>query len=222
LKALLGSAFFCLLCMGVAVAADLTPFRDGARIGAHVRNLKLPPALRRELRSGLTHRVLVRVELTADSRVLESRSAEVAVKYDLWDENFRLTVMSGTEVIANSVLTSEDQVLAFLDDVRLPQLFDIARLQASREHALKGEVLVNPVEQERLEMIRKWVAENSTPRGADSGAHTGQAPVGAAVSGDLFNRIFDSYASGAAGAAALHESMQSRPFRPESLPNEGP
>jgi hypothetical protein len=83
-------------------------------------------------------------------------------------------------------------------------------------------VLVNPVEQERLEMIRKWVAENSTPRGADSGAHAGQAPVGAAVSGDLFNRIFDSYASGAAGVAALHESMQSRPFRPESLPNEGP
>ncbi len=210
----------CVLCMGAASAAELVPVRQGDRLGAHVRGLQFPAGLRKDLRSGLTNRVLIRVELLAESRVIDTRAVELTVKYDLWDETFRLTTTPGQGAAPDRVLATEEQVLAILADVALPRLFDMSRLAASREHGMKCDVLVNPIEKERLAMIRKWVAENSTPTaaGVESGGASG--PVAAAASADLFNRIFEQYSSDSS-AAAWRERLQSRPFRPEAVPNEG-
>ncbi len=100
-----------------AVAGELAPFRDGARLGARVKSLSLPGSFRKDLRSGLTNRLLLRIELVVDARVLETRTVELAVKYDLWDENFRLTLDAGQGMVTESVLTTEQQVLAFVNDV---------------------------------------------------------------------------------------------------------
>jgi hypothetical protein len=185
-----------------------------------VRNLQLPAGFRKDLRSGLTNRLLLRVELLADFRVVDTRTIELAVKYDLWDENFRLTLDTGQGGVTESVLATEQQVMAFFSDVRLPGLFEAARLPRTQDHVLKGDVLLNPIEKERMAMIRKWVSENSTQT-PEGGNPSGSAPVGAATSGDLFSRIFDQYASGAGDVAAWHESLQSKAFRPEAVPNEG-
>lgn len=193
--------------------------RDGDRLGAQVTGLRLPDGLRRDLRSGLTTRMLVRIELMVDAQVVETRMIELAVKYDLWDENFRLTVTPGTAPAR--VLAADTEVLALLRDVAVPRLFDVSRLAAGREHVLKCDVLLNPIEEERLALIRKWVAENSVPSlGHNADATRGTGPAAATAYGDLFNRIFERYASGDGGVAAWTETVHSRPFRPEAVPNE--
>jgi hypothetical protein len=222
LKRVIRASLLSLLGICTAMAGEIAPFQEGARLGVHVKSLRFPAGLRKDLRSGLTNRLLVRVELHSDARLLEQRTVEVAVKYDLWDETFRLTVMNGASAIESSTIAREEQVLAYLEDIRLPSLFDVAPLAAGREHSLKGEVLLNPIENERMEMLRKWVAENSTqtPRATDQGGRAPAAPVGAATSGDLFNRIFDQYAASASGVA-WRDKLQSRPFRPEAVAHEG-
>jgi hypothetical protein len=210
----------CLLWACVASAADLLPVREGDRIGAHVTGLRLPEGLRKDLRSGLTTRMLLRIELLADARVVETRMVELAVKYDLWDENFLLTITPGGT--PPRVLNADSEVLALLSDVSLPRLFELSRFVAGREHVLKCDVLLNPIEEERLALIRKWVAENSVPsmnQGVDA-ARGGPGPAAGTAYGDLFNRIFERYASGDGGVAAWTDSLRSRPFRPEAVPNE--
>jgi hypothetical protein len=222
LKGLVRAGVLSLLGMCTAMAAEIVPFEDGAHLGVHVKNLRFPSALRKDLRSGLTNRLLVHVELRSGVRLIEERTVEVAVKYDLWEENFRLTVTNGVSASESNLLAREEQVLAYLGDIRLPALFELAPLHAGREHSLKGEVLLNPIENERMEMIRKWVAENSTqtPRGTDQGGRAPAAPVGAATSGDLFNRIFDQYTASASGVA-WRDKLQSKSFRPEAVAHEG-
>jgi hypothetical protein len=207
------------LCAGAASAAELVPVRQNDRLGVHIRGLQFPPDLRKDLRSGLTSRVLIRLTLLADSRVVDTRAIEITVKYDLWDETFRLTMTPG-QGAADRLLATEEEVLAILADVTLPRLFDMSRLTAAREHGMRCDVLVNPIEKERLAMIRKWVAENSTPTAAGVESSGASGPVAAAASADLFNRIFEQYSSDSS-AAVWRETLQSRPFRPEAVPNEG-
>jgi len=170
--------WLCLLAVCTATAGELAPFREGAHLGVQVRNLQLPGSLRKDLRSGLTNRLLMRVELLVESRVAEARMVELTVKYDLWDENFHLTLDAGQGAITNRVLGSEGEVIAALNDLRLPELFELAGLSRAQEHMLKGEALLNPIEKERLASIRKWVAENSTqtPRDADASPRSTAAP----------------------------------------------
>jgi hypothetical protein len=222
LKRFLRTSLLCLLGTCTAVAGEIAPFVEGARLGVHVKGLRYPPALRKDLRSGLTNRLLVHLELRSGPRLVQQRTVEVAVKYDLWEETFRVTVADGTSAVESRVLARDEQVLAFLGDLRLAALFEMAALDQSREHSLKGEVLLNPIENERMDMIRKWVAENSTstPRSAERVGRAPAAPVGAATSGDLFNRIFDQYAASASGVA-WRDRLQSRSFKPEGVPHEG-
>jgi hypothetical protein len=221
LSVLLRSSLLCLLGISSVFAGELAPYREGSRLGAHVRNVQFPATFRKDLRSGLTNRLLFRVDLLTDSRIVDSRTVELAVKYDLWDENYRLTVAVGQNLVSNTML-SEEGMIAFLGNLRLPAMFETARLASAREHVLRGEVLVNPIERERMAMIRKWVAENSTqvPRGT-AGAGEAGAPLGAVTSGDLFNRIFGQYAGSADGGVGWRENLEPRGFRLEAVPNEG-
>jgi hypothetical protein len=207
----------CLLFAGVASAAELVPVREGDRLGANVTGLSLPDALRRDLRSGLTNRMLIRVELLAGNDVVDSRTVELAVKYDLWDENFRLTFTPAQG--PPRVLTTDNEVLALLKDVSLPRLFDLSRLVPGREHVLRCDLLLNPIEEERLAMVRKWVAQNSIPSiGSGVTATHGTGTASASYGSDLFTRIFEQYAAGGGAVGVWTESLRSPPFRRETLP----
>jgi hypothetical protein len=60
-----------------------------------------------------------------------------------------------------------------------------------------------------MRMIRKWVAQNSTPVvGGDQGI---------SLSNALFNRIFEQYAEGSDVAAAWRVELASAPFRLDRL-----
>jgi hypothetical protein len=201
-----------LLLAGGAQAAELTHFVADARIGARLRQLAFPDSLRKDLRSGLTNRLLIRVLLLEGAKQREMRAVEVAVKYDLWDETFSVVVRRDAAATDERVLASLEEVLMYLDDLRLPHLFQLpaAREPLTPALTLRADVLLNPIERERMEQIRKWVRENSsyvpleTPGGPRASAESGSNAV--------FNRIFEQYAAGGEMAAQWQQSVASEPF----------
>jgi hypothetical protein len=197
----------------VAFAATLAPTLTNGELGVRIDALPFPATLSRELESGLTNRLYVRVSLFDGQTLVQMRTVEIAIRYDLWEETFTVTrTMEGAPADVQQ-LASTTEVNASLASLRLPRLFAARTLPANRELLLRAELLLNPIGREKLRMIRKWVAENSTPDvGADQGIST---------SNTIFNRIFEQYADGSDVAAEWRVDVTSPPFRPRSLTHEG-
>jgi hypothetical protein len=188
-----------------APAAELIVTLSDGMIGARVESLEYPQSLQKEITSGLTNRLYLRTALLDSGVVLAQQNVELSIRYDLWDEKFAVDMSLEGTTVETRVLSSLAETNAALSRLVLPRLFDSSGLPRTREIVLRVEALLNPIDRERMRMVQKWVAQNSTPQlGADSGT---------SVSNALFNRIFEQYANGADAAAAWHTEVSSPPFR---------
>jgi hypothetical protein len=205
----------------VTMSAQLIPVLKEHRIGVLLENVRLPQRFRDDLRSGLTSRILIQITLLEAKKPVANKVVDIALKYDLWDETFGATIAVDNVSGEPHVLTRVDDVIAMLSRLNIPGLFSTGPLQGSKDLTLEARVLFNPLERERLEEIRSWVAENSRPASVDPASRGSlAAPPVATDSRSLFNKIFDQYAAGAAVAAAFADSGASKPFKLEDLHDE--
>jgi hypothetical protein len=196
-----------LLVGATAQAAEVTHFIADGKIGARVQALAFPESLPKDLRSGLTNRLLLRASLLQGEQPRSTATIEIALKYDLWDERFQ-TVLTINGVAANAPsLRTVEAAVSWLSDLRLPGLFELP--VSSGTLTLKAEALLNPIERERLERIREWVKENSNYVPLD-GSVQGRTPESG--SNAIFNRIFEQYAAGDDVAAQWRREVVSAPF----------
>lgn len=197
-----------------ACGAQLTPAVHNGQLGVTLEAPAYPDTLGKDLTSGLTNRILIRVTLARGNEVVGTRAVEIAIRYDLWDEHFTTTVtLDGVQTDARTITTME-QMQAFLQRLPLPRLFAGNGLERAHALTLTAEILLNPVDRERMEMIRKWVAQNNIGPGAVGGRNSGDLAVA------IFNKIFEQYSKGADVAAVWRETSVSRPFRLEELADE--
>jgi hypothetical protein len=193
-------------------AAELTPVVRDYQLGIAIRAIALPATFPKDLVSGLTNTLLIHVGLFSGSQQVDRKTAEISIKYDLWDETFKLTVTVNDAVVAVRRNSTRREIDAFLADVRLPDLFATSEVPVDRSVTLRVEMLLNPIERERIEAIKKWVTENSTYTPADTPGFSDKR-VGSSRSNAIFNRIFEQYARGADTAATWKESLSSKPFK---------
>jgi hypothetical protein len=205
-----------------ALSAELTPFLQEHRLGVIVANARLPPTLRKDLASGLTNKILIRVVLLQDAQPLTRKVVDIAVRYDLWEETFSMDTRVDDVIVDSKTYRQIDDVVSALVNLRLPGLFRFGQTAPRTELALTAELLFNPVEKERMEEIRRWVAENSGPTLPDpTSLRPGlSSPAPASDSRALFNKIFEQYAAGASIAAAWKDTGTSKPFKLEELRDE--
>ncbi|MET0535826.1 MAG: hypothetical protein ABW171_16540 [Steroidobacter sp.] len=197
-------------------ASQLTPSMDAGQLSVLVESTTLPEALRKDLTSGLTNRILIRVTLASGAKTVQQRAVEIAVRYDLWDEHFAVRVaLDGAEAEARTLKTL-DEMQALLRALRLPRLFATTGMNATQPHNVTAEILLNPIDRERMEMIRKWVAESSIAPADIRGRNTSDLSL------VIFNRIFEQYAKGADIAAIWRETLTSPPFTFDKLPDDSP
>jgi hypothetical protein len=196
-----------------AIAADIVPVQEKDRLGVVVTGLQFPETLPKDLTSGLTNRVLIRVSLIANSRQVARQAVDIAIKYDLWDEVFELKMRSNEVQFAPSSLSNLQQVLALLDHLQLSNLFSTQQLTANQEYVATVEILINPIDRERMDKVRKWVADNSAYLPSTPGTVGLGDSVTSARSNELFNKIFEQYSAGADIAAAWRQSVTSKPFK---------
>jgi hypothetical protein len=192
-----------------AYAADVGAVVAGDKVDVTIRGVVYPDTLSKDLKSGLTNRILVRITLLAAERIVAQKAVEMTVKYDLWDETFRTTVLVEGAVTSEQVYKPVEQVFAFLESPRLPALFLAGEAPRGVDLTLRAELLLNPIEKERLEKIRQWVAQNSVPAKFDP---AGGASLGRSTATAIFNSIFEQYAS-SGSAAVWRTTVTSRPFK---------
>jgi len=216
MKALL--ALLLALATTSSLAAELAPVRDGNHLGARLQGPTLPESFPRDLTSGLTSRLLIRLTLHQAARELRARSVEIAIRYDLWDETFTMTrTMDGASVETTTFLEAQ-QVISKLQQITFSELFPTGSLPTDAELVMRAVVLLNPIDRERMETIRKWVARNNKRQSLDP---AGALSVGdASVSSAIMERIFEQYASGADVAAVWQQTLTTQPFRLDGLPHE--
>ena len=169
-----------------------------------------PANLPKDLVSGLTNRLYARISLLDSGRVLEQRAMELALRYDLWDEKFSLVSTMNETVVESRTLANIAEAESMLAALSLPDLFDIGRLADKRDYLLRVELLLNPIDREKMRAIRKWVSQNTSPTVVGDQMSASNA---------VFNRIFEQYADSDLAAAwrvALEET-----FRVESVTHEG-
>jgi hypothetical protein len=198
-----------LLAASAAYGADITTAVVDQKVDVVIRGVKYPATIRKDLKSGLTNRILIRVTLSAPQRLVR-RAVELTVKYDLWDETYRAVLLVEGSVVSDQVYTQAEQVMTMLENARLPALFALSDAPRGVEVTVTAELLLNPIEKERLDRVCKWVAENSvyTP-GSPSGS---TAPIGSSASNAIFNSIFEQYAS-SGSAAVWRTTVTSAPLR---------
>ena len=209
-----------------AVAARLTPWIASTGLGVAITQIALPRTLRSDLSSGLTNRIVLQIVLLKDTARVRQRTAEITVKYDLWDETYRMTVTLEGTVVMSQTYTRLDEVVNALSSLRLPGLFAAGDLPDSARMQLAVKIVFDPIEKARLEEQRQWVRENTAPLPAapnvteiGPGARA-SAPVPQQHS--LFDRIFEQYAAGATVAGTWQDSGSSLEFELKGLRREPP
>lgn len=199
-------------------ATEFVPQRHGSHLGARIQGSPLPGTFRRDLTSGLTNRLLIRLTLRQAARELHTRSVEIAIKYDLWDEQFTMTTRLDGVVVNTSVSKDVQQVIDTLQAIDLPELFPLDAAPAGSEVIMKAVVLINPIDRARMDAIKEWVAQNSGRGSLDPAEALSAGDI--SVSNAIFNRIFEQYASGAEQASAWQQELVTKPFRLDRLPHE--
>jgi hypothetical protein len=106
----------------------------------------------------------------------------------------------------------QPQIEAYLANLDLPDLFAASEVPKDGTATLRVDMLLNPIERERLDAIKKWVIENNTSIPADTSGFSDKR-VGRSRSNEVFNRIFEQYAQGADAVATWKESVSSSPFK---------
>lgn len=216
MKALL--SILLVLATASSFAAELTPLLHDGHLGVRIQGSSLPDSFRRDLTSGLTNRLMIRLTLHQAGREIHERSVEIAIRYDLWDETFAMTTTLDGVSVETEVRREAQQVIHKLQEIRLPELFPTGAVPTDGELTIQALVLLNPIDRERMEAIRKWVAQNSSRSSLDPAAALGAGDT--SVSNAIFNRIFEQYASGSDVASAWQQKLTTKPFRLNDLPHE--
>ncbi len=192
-------------------AAELTPYIKDQRLGVVIKTIGLPATFPKDLVSGLTNKLLIRVSLVSRSKLVDQTAVEISIKFDLWDETFAVTSTINGVVIDTRTCKTLTDVQSLLTELRLPGLFARGDVRGADRVVIRAEILLNPIERERLAAIRRWVVENSTYTPSDTDG---------ARSNAIFNRIFEQYSEGRTFVAAWKESVSSEPFKIEDIVSE--
>ena len=214
-------ALLCALMAARTPAAQLAPSVSDGRLGASIRALRFPDTFGKDLQSGLTNRIVVHLALLLDSRPVAQEIVEVAVKYDLWDEKYHATVAMDRTVRRIDTLANPADMTAWLADLHFDALFLLQDLTPGR-YQLRADLLLNPVEKERLDQLKRWIAENSTPTSRlHPGSEDPSVPLSGSRSSGMFNSIFELYIKGETVAAPWHIELLSEQFTPAELDHAG-
>jgi hypothetical protein len=200
-----------------AWGAELEPTLDEGQLGVVLRSVNLPPSIRKDLVSGLTNRIVIRVSLLSSRQIVTQAAVGVAVKYDLWVETFAVKVNVDDHPVIASTAHNVDEVVSMLTNLNLPRLFANDSGVPAGSLQMTAELLFDPIEKARMEEIRKWVEENDRVAPPDAASLSSVLPVPRSASARLFNRIFEQYASGASLAATWKQTVISKPFMMDEL-----
>jgi len=149
------------------------------------------PAERQRLTSGFATRVLIRVALEepgADEPVAVAFQ-RTEIVYDIWDEKFRLRVTRGRGPEVHVEARTPDEAIARAATLWQFPLVEAGRLRPGTSYVLACRGDLNPVSEEMLSDVRRWLAQ---PARGGGRVRAGDSFFGSFVSVFVNPRIDDS------------------------------
>lgn len=120
----------------------------------HLKDIPWPKGFIDELDSGLNVKIAIICELTNENNTKhELDQIHIKVRYDLWNEAYNIDLNS-----TSFIFKTKKQLLDFFSDLPLNGL---AKSKLKNGDLLNLIVLLNPIKDEKLEQIRKWISANS-------------------------------------------------------------
>src|ERR1700736_711733 len=111
-RLLVSLAVLSLLVSSEVLGAQLTPLLYRGQLGAVLKDASLPPTLRKDLMSGLTNRIVIRVTLLNPTQPIAQKLVGITVKYDLWEETFEVKVSVDDAPVSAGTCQSVAEVIA--------------------------------------------------------------------------------------------------------------
>ena len=198
-----------------SAAATVKPIVQHEHLGIKISGVKYPKSLNEELMSGLTTQLIINIELIQNNTRYKSLS-EINIKYDLWDEVFHYRQSVNGTISRNEKLNHRDEVTLLLSEIAVQPTIKLEQLDPHSTAKIKINLYLNPVERERIEKIRKWVAKNNVPsKGTSLNGHSGlsnnkNSQRNSASS--MFLEIFNQYTRGENIASEWKKELESEHF----------
>lgn len=172
-------AVLLLVLTGQAAADEAPPERRagiGRRAAKLVMSLGLQDLFRpedvRRLQSGFSSRVLVRVALyrMGDDEPVAQAVRHTEIVYDLWDEKFRARRQQSTgEAPDVRETTDAQEAIDFACGLRAFAVANLNQLEPGVHYRLSVRADLNPISQELLADVRRWLARPTGRNGIGSG-----------------------------------------------------
>lgn len=213
---------FCLLMVlaSTASATSLTLWRQNSHLGVRLQKIHVPGEIQRELASGLSNRWLMNLTLTVKGVPIQERNLEFSLKYDLWDEVYRLVLRIDDQERNRWQFATAEQFLQFFGLIKIPELFDASQLVLAEPVSIRLRLLINPVSKERMEKIKAWVTQNSiTVPSTQGGFPNGRVPNGIRTN-TLFNKIYEEFENGKSLSSAWSEDFSTPLLKLSEVPIE--
>lgn len=192
------------------MAMTVSPTIDNGQLSVTVAQLQYPKAkLGKALKSGLPNNISLWLSLTHNGKQIQAVHLNHQITFDLWDEVYLLQSRSSTGVQSSHSVKSLEQLLQMLSSMTIDNIMPERAIATSNGYQLKAQVIVNPVQIERIKKIQAWIASsngyskpagNLTQRAATISNVTanvaakvdvGASSAGVTSSGPRFQKLFD-------------------------------
>ncbi|MCJ8271472.1 MAG: DUF4390 domain-containing protein [Psychrosphaera sp.] len=189
-----------------ALALTVSPTISDGRLSVTVGDINYPKtALDKALKSGLPNNIGLWLTLTRDDKEVHVAHLNHQITYDLWDEVYQVQTTSTTGVQSSQMVSSQTQLLSQLSSIALGNVVPVAVLQPRGQYRLKAQVIVNPVQVERIKKIQAWIASSQgydkpsahqlgasgLGQGLQTRAEHSVATTGVSSAGPRFQKLFD-------------------------------
>lgn len=114
----------------------------------------------KELKSGLPNNISLLVSINWQNNKIFVNRINYQITYDLWDEIYRVQVSDDKQIKSTKSFESNLELLDFISHFELVSKEVVSALVAGQEYQISGQVLVNPVQAERIDKIRTWIANS--------------------------------------------------------------
>ncbi len=113
-----------------------------------------------ELNSGLPNNFNVIFSVKNNKEIRFVKNINYQVTFDLWDEVYIIQTTLDNKTTLEEIVDEKSLVIDFINNITFENIGMLAELQQDQGYQLTAQVLVNPVNTERIEKIRRWIAKS--------------------------------------------------------------
>lgn len=143
-----------------ANATELSVKLDSQALSVIVNDIDYPESLvAKELKSGLPNDINILINIRQGNTVIFATTVNYSITYDLWDEVFVIRSVKGEQPPTIERI-EQQEIERFIQSFHLTSEKAHDLLKTNLSYHLQMRVLANPVNTERINKIKAWIASS--------------------------------------------------------------